>query len=253
VTQKLFKHKFNFKAVFEPNDYLYFYAEGLTEQRTNREVKFIVNNLKLTKSMEILDLACGHGRHTNRLAKHGCNVTGIDITKGFLDIARKEARKKKLNVKYLCQDMRNIKYKEKFDRTLLLFTAFGYFDDRTNLKVLQNIARALKPNGLLCFDTFNREAFLKSYLPYIVTEKGNDLMIDIHSYDKTTYRLYNKRIVIRNGQRKDKPFFVRLYSPNEIKALLKKAGLKLLKIYSDWEGKPFTVDSRRMIIVAEKR
>ena len=253
MTQKFFKHKFDFEAVFEPNDYLYFYQDNLQKDRTEREVNFLIKYLQLEKQMKILDLACGHGRHSNRLAELGYNITGVDITKGFIDIARRNAKEKGVKINYINQDMRKITFRDKFDRVLLLFTAFGYFDDKTNLCVLQNTARALKPNGLLCFDTFNRNILLKSYLPYIVTERGNDLMIDIHSYNKTTYRLYNKRIVIRNGKRRDKPFFVRLYSPNEMKSLLKKAGLKLLKIYSDWEGKPFTNDSRRMIIVAEKR
>ena len=244
---------FDFKAVFEPNDYLYFYKQGLTEQRTNREVDFLIKYLKLTRTMEILDLACGHGRHSNRFAELGYNVTGVDITKGFLDIAKREAKQKKLKVKYIHNDMREINFKEKFDRVLLIFTAFGYFDDKINLKVLRNIARALKPKGLLCFDTFNRDVLLKNYLPYIVTEKGNDLMIDIHSYDKNTFRLYNKRVVIRDGKRKDKPFFVRLYSPDEIRKSLQQVGLTLFKMYSDFTGKSFTRNSRRMIIIAEKK
>jgi SAM-dependent methyltransferase len=252
VKQNKFKLKFDFKAVFEPNDYLYFYQDSLTSERTKREVNFLIRYLNLEKSMAILDLACGHGRHSNRLADLGYNVTGIDITYGFLNIARYNAKRKKLNVKYLHQDMRNIRYKEKFDRVLLLFTAFGYFDDKTNLKVLQNIAQALKPKGLLCFDTFNRDTFLKGYLPYFVIEKGKDLMVDIHKYDDKTFRLYNKRIVIRDGKRKDKPFFVRLYSPAEIRILLKKAGMRIYAIYKDWEGKAFFNNSRRMIIVAQK-
>ncbi len=207
VKQNTFKLKFDFKAVFEPNDYLYFYSDSLTKERTKREVNFLIKYLRLKKSIEILDLACGHGRHSNLLAEHGYRITGIDITKGFLDIAQKDAEKNGVKVNYIKQDMRKISFKNKFDRVLLLFTAFGYFDDKTNLKVLRNIARTLKPTGLLCFDTFNRDALLKNYLPYIVTEKGNDLMIDIHRYDDKTFRLYNKRIVIRDGKRKDKPFF----------------------------------------------
>jgi 2-polyprenyl-3-methyl-5-hydroxy-6-metoxy-1,4-benzoquinol methylase len=244
--------RFDFKAVFEPNDYLYFYSKGLTKQRTNREVDFLIKYLKFNKTMEILDLACGHGRHSNRLAELGYNVTGVDITKGFLDIAKEEAKQKKLNVKYILEDMRKIDFKEQFDRVLLMFTAIGYFNETENLQVLRNIARALKHNGLLCFETFNREAMLKTYLPYIVTEKGKDLQVDIHTYDKKTFRLYNKRIVIRDGKRKDKPFFVRLYSPEESAKLLLKAGLKIHKIYADFTGKRFTKNSRRMIVVAVK-
>jgi SAM-dependent methyltransferase len=252
VKQTTFKLKFDFKAVFEPNDYLYFYQDGLTSERTEQEVNFIIKYLKLKKPMEILDLACGHGRHSNLLARCGYRITGIDITKVFLDIAKKDTEKKGVKVNYIKQDMRKISFKNKFDRVLLLFTAFGYFDDKTNLKVLRNIARALRPKGLLCFDTFNRDVLLKNYLPYIVTEKGRDLMIDIHKYDDKTFRLYNRRIVIRDGKRKDKPFFVRLYSPAEIRILLKKAGMRIFAMYSDWEGKAFTNKSRRMIIIAQK-
>jgi len=148
--------------------------------------------------------------------------------------------------------MRKILWKEKFDRVLLIFTSFGCFVDDENVLVLKNITRALKPGGLFCFDTFNRDVFLKNISPYIVTEKGKDLMIDRNIFDSLTGRWYNKRIVIRDGKRKDKPFFVRIYNPTEMRDLLARAGLKFYKIFSDFDLKPFTSDSRRMIIIAKK-
>lgn len=247
------KSLFNFEALFEPDDYLYFY-EGtyITEERTKREIEFLIKELELDKSMKILDLACGHGRHANRLAELGYNVTGVDITQGFLEIAKSDAKKKGITVEYIQKDMREISFKEEFDRVILLFTSFGLFDDEENFKVLENVARSLKSGGLFCFDTFNRDVFLKHFLPYMVVEKGNDLMIDRNTFDSATGRVYNKRIVIRNGKRKDKPFFVRLYNPTEIKDLLSKAGFGIYKMYGDWNAKPFVSDSRRMIIIAKK-
>lgn len=246
------KPVFDFEAVFEPEDYLYFYQDALTEERTKREIEFLVKELELDKPMKILDLACGHGRHANRLAELGHNVTGVDITSGFLEIAKKEAKEKGVSVDYIMEDMRKISFQKEFDRVLLLFTSFGYFEDDDNLKVLKNVANALKPGGLFCFDTFNRDVFLKNFLPCIVMEKGNDLMIDRNTFDSVTGRLYTRRIVIRNGKRKYKPFFVRLYNPTEIRDLLSKASLTICKIYEDWDAKPFTTDSRRIIIVAKK-
>ncbi|MGQ9465707.1 MAG: hypothetical protein ACUVQ4_08395, partial [bacterium] len=81
---------------------------------------------------------------------------------------------------------------------------------------------------------------------------GDYLIIDRNNFDSVTGRIYNKRIVIRNGKRKDMPFFVRLYNPTEIKDLLSRAGLNIHKIYEDWDGKTFTSNSRRMIIIAKK-
>lgn len=239
---------FDFEAVFEPDDYLYFYGDALTEERTKKEIEFLVKELELNGPMKILDLACGYGRHANLLAELGCCVTGVDITPGFLEIAKKKG----LNVEYVQQDMRKISFLNKFDRALLLFTSFGYFEDKENFKVIKNVSRALNPGGLFCFDTFNRDAFLKNFLPYMVIEKGNDLMIDRNTFDSATGRLTNRRIVIRGGKRRDKPFFVRLYNPTEIKELLSRAGLTIHKIYGDWDAKPFTSNSGRMIIVAKK-
>jgi len=246
------KPVFDFGAVFEIDDYLYFYGDALTEERTKREIEFLMRELELDKPMKILDLACGHGRHANRLAELGHSVTGIDITLGFLEIAKKEAKEKGISVEYIMKDMREISFYEEFDRVLLLFTSFGFFEDEENFRVLKKIANALKPSGLFCFDTFNRDVFLKYFLPYFVVEKGNDLMIDRITFNSTTGRLYNKRIIIKNGKRKDKPFFVRLYNPTEIGDLLNRVGLRIYKMYGDWDSKPFTNESRRMIIIAKK-
>lgn len=200
------KSIFDFEAVFEPEDYLYFYEDALTKERTKKQIEFLVKELQLDKAMRILDLACGHGRHANYLAELGHKVTGVDITAGLLEIAKKDAEERGVTVKYIQEDMREISFKDEFDRVLLLYTSFGYFEDEENLRVLENVAQALKPGGLFCFDTHNRDVFLKHFLPYIVTEKENDLMIDRITFDSATGRMYNRRIVIRNSKRKDKPF-----------------------------------------------
>ena len=212
----------------------------------------MVRELGLSTPKRILDLACGYGRHSNSLAKLGHRVTGVDIIQGFLDKARRDAGGINGNVRYLKGDMREIKFGEEFDAVLLLFTSFGYFNDEDNFKVIENVAKALKPDGFFCFNTLNRDAILKGFLPYIVMEKGNDLMIDRNTFDPITGKLYDKRIVIRNGKRKDKPFFVRLYNPTEIGKLLKRAGLTVYKLYDGWSSDLLTSESRNMMVIAKK-
>ena len=236
---------FDFRVVFEPEDYLYLYRDALTKDRTWKELEFLVEKLELKSPIKILDLACGYGRHS--LAKLGHQITGVDVTQGFLDIAKRDAREK-VTVEYIKK--REISFKEEFDRAL--FGSFGYFDDEENLRVLKNVSDALKKGGIFCFEISNRNFFLKNLLPYTVVEKGSDLMIDRNYFDSLTGRFYNMRIVIRDGVRKDKPFFVRLYNFNEIKDLLDRAGLKVHSVYRDWKAVPFTHDSKVMIIIAKR-
>jgi len=78
----------NRRAVSEPTldigevfdqDYLYFYEPQLTET-SDAQVEVIWRVLELEPAMEVLDLACGHGRIANRLAQRGARVTGLDAT-----------------------------------------------------------------------------------------------------------------------------------------------------------------------------
>jgi len=246
------KPVFDYDAVFDVDDYLYFYGDMLTDERTEAEVTALVQILELTVPMTILDLACGFGRHANRLAALGHQVTGIDLMPGFLEIARRNAAEKGVQVIYQQGDMRQLSFIEMFDQVMMLFTAFGYFEDEDNLLVLKNVARALKPGGSLVFDIPNRDVILNGFLPYIVTEKDQNLMIDRNTFDSATGRLYNRRIIIRDDVRKDKPFFVRIYNPTEISDVLDRAGLGVYKMYGGWDGQQISTDSRRMVVVARK-
>ena len=81
--------------------------------------------------MNVLDLACGHGDLANRLAAHGCRVTGLDSSAVFLARARADAAASGVSVNYVAGDMGQIPWTGRFDRVLNWSTAFGYFDDAT--------------------------------------------------------------------------------------------------------------------------
>ncbi len=244
--------EFDFEAVFDVDDYLYFYAELLTDQRNEAEVAALVSLLGLDTPRNILDLACGFGRHTNRLAALGHTLTGVDRSPGFLDLARQDAAARNVHVRYQLGDMRELEFEAEFDYVLLLFTAFGYFEDGENYQVLVNVHKALRPGGVFVFDTPNRDALAKLLPPFLVMEKEGNLMIDRHSFDSLQGRLYNKRIVIRDGIRKDKPNFVRIYSPSELATLLPRVGFSSYKFYGGFDGRPHAYDSGRMVVIAQK-
>ena len=242
---------FNLEAIFEVEDYLFAYQDDLTDERSDGEVASIVKLMELDSPMKILDLACGFGRHTNRLAALGHSVTGVDYMPGFLALAQKEAVELGVQVDYRQGDMRQISFNEAFDRVLLLFTSFGYFEDDENDLVLKNMASALKPGGYLMFDIPNRDVFLKDLPPSDVIEKAGDLLINRFSFDVLTGRFHNRRIVIRNGIRKDKPFSIRLYNATEVCHLLNAAGLVDYKLLGE-DDQPLSSRSRRIVVIAKK-
>lgn len=144
-----------------------------SEEQTLTKVSFLIRELSLQSSMRILDLGCGRGAIANALARLGMEVVGADITHGFLEIARAEAACEGLKVQYVLRDMREISWDEEFDAVLLIFSTLGYFGGGDNLRILENIARALKYGGLLCFD-----------IPCCDEEPGDFLINDVSEIGK---------------------------------------------------------------------
>ena len=245
--------RFDFNQVFD-QDYLYFYETFLTPERNREQAALIIKLLGIEPDMAVLDLACGHGRIANELAQHGCPVTGLDASEIFLEQARSQAEAMGVEVTYHLGDMRDLPWTNHFDRIINWFTAYGYFDDMGNRRVLTEAYRALKSGGQLLIDHQNRDRLLANFRPQSVVEhpeEPGNFMIENVQYDVLTGRTETERTIIRNGNIRNMHYSVRLFTFPEISDWLHQAGFATVEGYSN-DGTPFTLESRHMIVVATK-
>lgn len=240
---------FDFQGMFG-EDYLYFYAERL-DARGDAEAELIWRLLELEPGMEVLDLACGHGRIANALATRGCRVTGLDATPLFLDLARRDATARGVTVTYVEGDMRALPWTERFDRVINWFTAFGYFDDAGNRLVLTEVARVLKPGGRFALEMNHRDGLLGQFQPVGVNERDGDLLIDQRRFEPLTGRMVMRRTVIRDGRVRHVPYFTRMFTFTELRDWLLDAGFSSVAGYGE-DGGPLALESRRMVTVARR-
>ncbi len=124
---------------------------------TKAEVDFIEQEAGFDKSLEILDIGCGTGRHSLELARRGYRVKGIDLSENMLDKARENARKEKLKVEFKKADARYFDFHGQFDMAIMLCEgAFPLMEtDEMNYMILGNAFRALSYPGKLIFTTLN--------------------------------------------------------------------------------------------------
>jgi SAM-dependent methyltransferase len=242
---------FEFDDVFD-EDYLYFYQETLTAERTAKEVEAIWSLLALQTGHSVLDLGCGHGRIANALAKRGARVTGLDRASLFIEKARDHAAAMGVDVDYVVGDMREITWDRTFDGVVLWFTTFGYFSDDENERVLELAVRALKPGGWLVIEQANRNVLLRDRVPLTsVVRRGDDLLIDLVDYDGLADRSKTERIIVRNGTVRSMRYTVRLYSFAELARLLMALGMSSVEGLGP-SGTPYTVYANRVITRAVK-
>ena len=65
------------------------YLDNVFTKNTLEEAEFIIEELMLPAGSHILDIGCGTGRHCIELARRGYKMTGVDISSGMLNEARK--------------------------------------------------------------------------------------------------------------------------------------------------------------------
>jgi SAM-dependent methyltransferase len=236
------------EGVFD-DDYLYFYETFLTDELSERQADLIWRLLELEPGMEVLDLACGHGRIANRLASRGARVTGLDATPFFLERARADAAARGVEVDYVEGDMRQVPWEGRFDAVLSWFTSFGYFDDDENRRVLREARRALGAGGRLLIEANNLAELLPRWLPAVVVERGDDFAIDRSVFDPVTGRATTERTLLRGGRARRVSFSVRMFVAAELRDWLLAAGFASTDFY-DGDSEPLTAQGKRMIAIA---
>jgi SAM-dependent methyltransferase len=243
-----------FEEVFD-EDYLRTLPFMRADQ-TLREVEFIADALRIAPGSEILDVACGYGRHAIELVQRGYSVTGLDLSLPLLLRAADESKRRALSVNFVHADMREMAFEKQFDGAYSMLTSFGYFDEDTNLRVAERIGRALKPGARLLLDVVNRD-YVVSDLPMRVWWEGTGcVVLEEVDFNFHTSRIVTHRsIVFEDGRQLEQEISVRAYSLHEIGRLLRQAGFRVMDVSGglNTRGQFFGNASRSLLIVAEKR
>jgi 2-polyprenyl-3-methyl-5-hydroxy-6-metoxy-1,4-benzoquinol methylase len=225
---------------------------GPVEGDAEKEVAEILDFLGLPAGAVVEDLGCGRGRHAVPLARKGFRVTGVDISENMLRLARSRAERERVQVEWVKEDMRTFCRNGAFHLALSLFTSFGYFTDAENQQVLDNIGKSLKDGGMLLLDLRNAGKGLSRLedMDMTVEVPAGSLRMSMR-FDRRTMRASAEHTLTRtDGIRISSAFDVRVYSMEELRQMIRKAGMEVKDFYGSLSGAPFTDDSTRMVALA---
>lgn len=227
----------------------------LMPERTAQEADFIVETLALTEGATVLDLCCGQGRHAIELARRGFRVTGLDLSEYLLGVARERAAQGGVNVRFVHSDARDNPFADEFDAVVNMFTAFAYLEtEEEDQKVLNGVARSLKRGGRFLIQFVNRERVLRQFQPkgWERLEDGT-LFLAERRFDVNTGRIHaTETLLLPDGRREESWHEIRFYTCPELRRMLKEAGLNVTATFGEIDGSELGLDTRWLILVAEK-
>jgi len=101
----------------------------------------------------VLDVACGEGAFAVAMAGAGYLVTGVDRAPRMLEIARERAKLARVDVRFLCQDMRHLEVPGTYDLVTCWFDSLNYLLTSHDLEIaFAGVASHLASDGLFIFD-----------------------------------------------------------------------------------------------------
>jgi 2-polyprenyl-3-methyl-5-hydroxy-6-metoxy-1,4-benzoquinol methylase len=249
-----------YQALFE--NYGIKYDSESFVQGTIGECDFIEQEIGFNKSLRILDIGCGTGRHSIELSKRGYNVTGIDLSDSQLARARKKAEEQGFKIDFLKYDARDLPFRNEYDLVIMLCEgAFPLMEtDAMNYEILKNATISIKEYGKIIFTTLNGLfPIYHSVEKYCAStpDLGNATYRS-NKFDLMTFRDHNiTEFVDDDGNKKKLECNERYYVPSEITWLLNTLGYTKIEIFGAKLGAfsrndKLTTEDFEMLVIAKK-
>jgi SAM-dependent methyltransferase len=118
----------------------------------DRQVAWVHEQVLGGRPARVLDLACGPGLYTSRLAKLGHTCVGIDFAPASIGYAAERAELEDLTCTYVLEDIRHAEYGTDYDLVMLLYGEFNVFRKEDAHLILRKAHSALKVGGHLLLE-----------------------------------------------------------------------------------------------------
>ena len=236
-------------------------AASRRPETIDRSVKWLIETLDLKPGDSILDLGCGPGLYASRFAQAGLHVTGVDYSRRSIEYASNYANKNQLDITYRYQNYLELSDKDQYEAAFLIYGDFCPLNPQQRATLLQNVQRALKPNGKFVLDVTTRECRRKYGIkngwralesgfwkpgPHLLLEEGFDYPEQSLWLDQYTVIEINGKISVYRNWFQD-------YTPESITAELSQGDFLVESLWGDLTGRSYTPDSEWIGLITRKK
>jgi SAM-dependent methyltransferase len=212
----------------------------------DRHVAWIHNHILKGKPTRILDLGCGPGLYTSRLAKLGHACVGIDFSPASIGYARARAEEAGSDCAYSQQDIRSADFGAGFGLVMSIFGELNVFRPEEARSILEKASRALLPDGFLLLEphTFDAVARIGSEGPVWSSAEQGLFSEEPHLSLQENFWDAQNRVAIQRyfivdaatGRVARHSASMQAYTDDEYRMLLTDCGFGGVEFYASLEG-----------------
>ncbi len=230
--------------------------------KIDQHVAWIHNEVLGGQRTRILDLGCGPGFYSSRLARLGHECVGIDFSPASIAYAREQAEKEKLRCTYIQDDIRAADYGSEFGLVMLLYGEFNIFSPLDARAIVRKASQALTYNGVFLIEphTFTAVQKIGQQGRSWYSSKGGlfsdkpHLCLREHFWDEETMTATVRYFVIdaatRQGTTHAQTY--QAYTAQDYEAVLSQRGLEEIQFYPSLTGGKDPSQNGLLVITARE-
>jgi SAM-dependent methyltransferase len=194
------------------------------------------------KPLEILDLGCGPGLYSQRFARQGHHVTGVDISKHSIDYAVATSREMNLGINYLHADYLELELPEKkFDLVTMIYTDLGVLEPHERAGLIKFVYRVLGKGGMFVFDVLSDKNFETKTTPKTWEALNTGfwrsiphlVLSESFAYPEEKVILYQHMVLDESDRTDVYRFWTHFFSHEDMQSILDAHGFTEIKFYDN--------------------
>ena len=238
----------------DPNDDLASRKPDLID----RSVSWIKTVAAPEQYPKLLDIGCGPGLYAERFARAGYSVTGIDFSSRSIEYARAVSNERNLAITYVCEDYLAMSIQDGFDVAVLIYCDYGALSTENRKRTMKNAFERLRPGGRFLLDVCSLkqyDAFQESQTwevqdgGFWSAERYYCLSANRKYRENTTL---NQVLVITQQQSRAYHIWNHCFSKEALISEAEEAGFRVVMVFGDIAGAPYSEDSLTIAILLEK-
>ncbi len=209
---------------------------------------------------KVLDVACGTGEFSVRLAEKGYSVTGVDLSDEMLAIAKVKADQSGVAIPFYQQNMIELDMGQQFDSIVIFCDSLNYLHTESDVQsTFQRVYEQLKQGGLFMFDVHSLFKMEHVFAGQTFADVQEEVSYIWNSFEgaepfsvEHELTFFVKEEDSDRYDRFDEDHYQRTYDMQTYTKWLKEAGFTVKEVLADLEDRAPAEDSERILFVAIK-
>ena len=235
-------------------------AASRNHEFIDQSANWMIQHFNLSAGKHIIDFGCGPGLYTQRFARGGAKVTGVDFSSNSLNYARQQMINEGLQINYVHQSYFDYEGEERADLITMIMCDFCAMSPGQRSLMLKKFAGLLNPGGKILLDAYSVHAFDKkeenaslvfNHMDGFWSKEPYYAFVNIFKYDDVKVSL-DKYTIVEEQQTREVYNWLQYFSKVQIEKEFEAAGLRITNWMGNVGGAPYDENADEFAVIAER-